>query len=102
MEAEAKRLEEFRRLREEIRGSGEHLIMGIDVAKETHNAFLGTATGETLYKRLIFENTMEGFEKLLVQVEAVRVQHELNRVVFGVEPTVNYHKPLGEKERMGE
>jgi transposase len=96
MEAEGKRLEEFRRLREEIRGSGEHLIVGIDVAKDTHNAFLGTATGETLYKRLIFENTLEGFEKLLVQVEAVKVQRGLKRVVFGVEPTANYHKPLGE------
>lgn len=96
METEAKRLEEFRRLREEVRGSGEHLIVGIDVAKDTHNAFLGTATGETLYKRLIFENTLEGFEKLLVQVEAARVQRGLKRVVFGVEPTANYHKPLGE------
>ena len=96
MEAEGKRLEEFRRLREEVRGSQEYLIVGIDVAKDTHNAFLGTATGEALHRRLIFENSLEGFEKLLAQVEAMRVQRGLKRVVFGVEPTANYHKPLGE------
>ncbi len=33
---------------------------------------------------------------LLLQAEAVRVQHGLEKVVYGVEPTANYHKPLGE------
>ena len=31
-----------------------------------------------------------------MQVEALRVQHGLKEVVFGMEPTANYHKPLGE------
>jgi transposase len=72
------------------------LIVGIDVAKDKHHAFLGTATGKTLFRRLVFENNREGFEKLLVQVEALKVQHGLRQVVFGLEPTANYHKPLGE------
>jgi hypothetical protein len=37
------RLKDFRNLRSEIRGSKEHLIVGIDVAKEKHHAFFGTA-----------------------------------------------------------
>ena len=74
----------------------EYLIVGIDVAKEKHHAFFGTATGKTLIKRLIFDNTLEGFEKLLIQVEGTKVSHGLRKVVFGVEPTANYHKPLGE------
>jgi hypothetical protein len=41
------RLAEFRQLRKDIRGSEEHLIVGLDVAKERHKAFFGTATGET-------------------------------------------------------
>ena len=45
---------------------------------------------------MTFNNTREGFEALLLQVEAVRVQHRLNDVVLGMEPTANYHKPLGE------
>lgn len=90
------RLAEFRQLRKDIRGSDEHLIVGLDVAKERHNAFFGTATGETLYRRLIFENDKDGFERLLLQAEAMKVQHGLKKVVFGLEPTANYHKPLGE------
>lgn len=90
------RLKEFRQLRKEIRGSKEYLIVGIDVAKDKHHAFFGTATGKTLLRRLIFENNREGFEKLLIQTEAISVQNNLKKVVFGVEPTANYHKPLGE------
>jgi transposase len=90
------RIERFRQFKREIRGSEEYLIVGIDIAKEKHHAFFGTATGKTLLRRLIFDNHREGFEKLLIQVEALKVFHGLKRVVFGMEPTANYHKPLGE------
>ena len=90
------RVERFRQLRKEIRGSNEHLIVGIDVAKDKHYAFLGTATGRTLLKRLIFPNNLQGYEKLYTYVEAAKVKNNLNKVVFGLEPTANYHKPLGE------
>jgi transposase len=90
------RLGEFRQLQREIRGSREYLVVGIDVAKERHHAFFGTATGKTLLKRLVFDNTREGFEKLMMHTEAVKVRHGLSQVVFGIEPTANYHKPLGE------
>jgi len=93
---ESIRLEEFRQLKKEIRGSNEYVIVGIDVAKDKHNAFFGTATGKTLFKRLVFENTIEGFKKLLIHSEAIKVQHALTKTVFGLEPTANYHKPLGE------
>jgi transposase len=90
------RIQEFRQLRNEIRGSKDYLIVGIDVAKERHNAFFGTATGRTLHKGMVFDNTSEGFRKLITVTEALKVQHDLARVVFGLEPTANYHKPLGE------
>jgi transposase len=95
-EREHSRLKEFRQLKQEIRGSKEHLVVGIDVAKERHHAFFGTATGKTLYRRLIFANNREGFERLLIQAEAIRVQHRLQKVIFGLEPTADYHKALGE------
>lgn len=95
-EVERIRLDEFRQLKKEIRGSKEHLIVGIDVAKEKHNAFFGTATGKTLLKRLVFKNNIEGFQRLLTYVEAVKIKHGLETEVFGLEPTANYHKPLGE------
>ena len=95
-EVEDTRLKEFRQLKKEIRGSKDHLIVGIDIAKEKHHAFFGTATGKTLLRRLIFDNTIEGFGKLLTQVRAIQVAQGLPKVVFGLEPTANYHKPLGE------
>ena len=90
------RLEEFRQLKKEVRHSGEYLIVGIDIAKDRHHAFFGTATGKTLLRRLVFSNDGEGFRKLLDHAEALRAQHGLNKVVYGMEPTANYHKPLGE------
>ena len=96
MKKESIRIKEFRQLRKEVRGSKEYLIAGIDVAKEKHNAFFGTATGKTLFKRLVFENSKEGFERLVRQTEAIKVQNNLKKVIFGMEPTSNYHKPLGE------
>jgi len=90
------RVIEFRQIKQEIRGSKEYLIVGIDVAKERNHAFFGTARGETLFKGLVFENSREGFERLLFQTKAVKTQHHLKKVLFGLEPTANYHKPLGE------
>ncbi|HWR72275.1 MAG TPA: IS110 family transposase [Nitrospirota bacterium] len=90
------RLWEFCQFKKEIRGSTEYLIVGLDIGKERHNAFFGTATGKTLHKGMFFDNTYDGFQKLLIQTDALKVQYGLRKVVFGLEPTANYHKPLGE------
>jgi transposase len=90
------RIKEFRQIKKEVRVSNEYLIIGIDVAKDKHYAFFGTATGKALFQKLIFENNMEGFGKLHARTEALKVQHRLSKVVYGLEPTANYHKPLAE------
>ena len=95
-ETDAIRIEEFRQFKKEIRGSREYLVVGIDVAKEKHHAFFGTAMGKTILRGLVFENNLEGFCKLLEQSEALGVQEQLSKVAYGLEPTGNYHKPLGE------
>ena len=73
-EEDRSRLEAFRQFRKEVRGSKEYLLVGIDVAKEKHHAFFGTATGKTLLRRLVFENNLAGFERLLDQVRALQVR----------------------------
>jgi hypothetical protein len=50
--------------------------------------------GKTLWRRLIFTNDLVGYQKLTEQVATVMTQHQLQEVVFGLEPTSNYHKPL--------
>jgi hypothetical protein len=89
------RREQFCQIKDEIRGSDAYLIVGIDVAKDKHHAFMGTATGKSLLRKLIFENNLEGFRMLLEGSEAIKDQNALSKVVFGLEPTGNYHKPLG-------
>jgi len=89
-------VKEFWQLKKEIRGSKDHLIVGIDIAKDNHKAFFGTANGERLLKRLTFKNDIEGFEKLLARAKDMKMKYSLDELVFGLEPTANYHKPLGE------
>lgn len=90
------RLEQFRQIKKEIRGSNEYLIVGIDVAKDKNYAFFGTATGDTLKKKLIFENNLVGFQRLMDHEDSLKVRHGLSKVIYGFEPTANYHKPLEE------
>jgi transposase len=93
-DGELSRIERFRQFKKEIRGSRQHLIVGIDIAKDKHVAFMGTARGKTLRRRLIFKNDMSGFTKLLEESADVQKQQGLGHIVFGLEPTGNYHKPL--------
>jgi transposase len=93
---ENNRLKEFRQLKHEIRGSNAHLVVGMDVAKEKHHAFFGTPQGRTLYKGLTFTNTKEGFDHLLFHADTLMKQYQLKKLVFGLEPTADYHKPLAE------
>jgi transposase len=93
---ENSRLREFRQLKHEVRGLRECLVVGIDVSKGRHHAFFGTPAGKTLLRRLVFDNTKEGFESLCLHANTLAAQHDLGKIVFGVEPTADYHKPLAE------
>lgn len=90
------RLALFRQLKATVRGSEQVLVVGIDVAKNNHHAFFGTPNGRTLRKSLVFENSVKGFEQLRSMTRDMRHQHGLGEVVYGVEPTASYHKPLAE------
>ncbi len=89
------RREQFCQIKDEIRGCDAYMVVGIDVAKDKHHAFMGTATDKSLVRKLIFENNLDGFCKLLERCKVVKTQNALGQVVFGLEPTGNYHKPLG-------
>jgi transposase len=78
----------------EITGSDQYLVVGIDVGKDKHHSFMGSATGKSLFRKLIFENNLDGFSRLLETAEAIKVQNGRAKVVYGLEPTGNYHKPL--------
>jgi transposase len=92
--SETTRYDEFCQFRKEIRHSGAYLIVGIDVAKDPHHAFFGNAFGRTFLRRLVFENNAAGYQRLIERAGQLQRQHGLCRVIFGLEATGNYHKPL--------
>ncbi len=96
MEAVMDSLALFRQMKASVRGSEKHLLVGIDVAKNKHHAFFGTPNGRTLRKNMIFDNSFQGFENLRSLAGDLKNQHGLVEVVYGLEPTASYHKPLAE------
>lgn len=88
------RRQQYCQIIKEVTGSDQYLVVGIDVAKEKHHAFMGSATGKSLFRKLIFENNLDGFSRLLKTADAIKSQNGLSKIVYGLEPTGNYHKPL--------
>ena len=93
---EVARYQQFRQFRTEIRGSSDYVVVGIDVAKDKHHAFVGSARGEAFLRRLIFENNIKGFEKLKSHIESIQSARGKQKTVLDLEPTGNYHKALGQ------
>jgi len=92
----ANRLHWFRQFKGNAEKRRNILIVGIDIAKDKHHAFMGTVDGHSIRRRLIFENTLNGFSDLVSHAERHVKDESFKDVVFGVEPTSVYHKPLAE------
>jgi len=71
-----------------------HLVIGIDIAKETHVAGAVNYRGVQLGRTLSFSNNSFGFEKLQRWVSNTMKTHGLTQVIFGVESTGHYYLPL--------
>lgn len=67
-----------------------HLIVGIDIAKDTHVAGAVNARGIQLGRVLSFSNDRFGFEKLMRWVADLQKTHSLTSVIFGAESTGHY------------
>lgn len=66
------------------------LIVGIDIAKDKHVARAQDDRGIEFGKRLIFENRIHGYQKLLDWVSRHQKEHQKTHVIFGVEPTGHF------------
>ncbi|WP_214626561.1 IS110 family transposase [Paenibacillus agaridevorans] len=68
-----------------------HLVIGIDMAKETHVAQATNFRGIVVSKRhLSFSNSIEGFTKLSRWLAELQQKHRLNELIIGMEPTGHY------------
>jgi transposase len=71
--------------------STSHLVVGIDMAKETHVAQATNYRGVVVtHRHLSFSNSIEGYEKLQRWIEGLQQKNRLNSVIIGMEPTGHY------------
>jgi len=66
------------------------LIIGVDVASETHYARAFDYRGIEIGKIIRFDNNAEGFTKLSIWVKEIQAKHGKNTVMVGMEPTGHY------------
>lgn len=70
------------------------IIVGIDIAKNTHWAIITTTNGRILMKSFCFNNTINGFECLVVNIEKTLKMTNGSKAIVGMEPTGHYWKVL--------
>lgn len=72
------------------------LVIGADVAKQTHVARAIDCRGIELGKDVVFENEAKGFANLVSWMKEIGQEHAKTDVIFGIEPTGHYWFPLAE------
>jgi transposase len=70
--------------------STRHLIIGIDIAQQTHVARAINFRGIILGSHLAFENNESGFFSLYQWIKNLQKEHHLTNVIIGMEPTGHY------------
>jgi transposase len=74
-----------------IEGIAENtLVVGVDIAKQTHLARAIDFRGIELGMSCVFENDREGFQKLVRWMKELQQEHGKSVVVLGIEPTGHY------------
>ena len=68
----------------------EMIVIGIDIASETHYARAFDWRGIELGKVISFSNRLEGFSKLMMWIDTLKAEHEKSEVMLGAEPTGHY------------
>lgn len=72
------------------------LVVGADIAKETHVARAIDFRGIELGKDCVFSNTRTGLEQLVQWMKELQREHAKSDVLFGIEPTGHYWFNLAE------
>ncbi|TVY01484.1 IS110 family transposase [Paenibacillus cremeus] len=67
-----------------------HLVVGVDIAKETQVARAVTYRGIEIGRPCSFKNDSLGFQKFLNWIKTIQKQHSKTSVIFGMEPTGHY------------
>jgi len=74
--------------------TGNVIVVGVDIAKKKHWARIYNPIGLDVVKPFCFQNTRDGFYRLVSKIQEARHKEQAERVVVGMEPTGHYWKPL--------
>jgi len=88
------RIEQFRQLKSTIRGNKNILIVGIDVSKRSSVACITDASGTIYMKKFKFLNSVAGANDIMKKALSIKQSLIKKDIVWALEPTGNYHKPL--------
>jgi len=74
------------------------LIVGVDVAKETHWARFVDYRGVEHGKAISFKNNRKGYESIVIKIHEIiklkTLRYPIDTIIIGMEPTGHYWKPL--------
>jgi transposase len=70
--------------------TAQHLVVGVDIAQETHVARAVNFRGIILGDPLSFSNDEDGFSNLLHWIQKLQDAHHLSAAIVGMEPTGHY------------
>lgn len=70
--------------------TSQHLVVGIDIAQQTHVARAVNFRGIVIGNPLSFTNDEEGFYTLLRWIQSLQSAHALTAAIVGMEPTGHY------------
>jgi transposase len=70
--------------------TAQHLVVGIDIAQQTHVARAVNFRGIIVGQPLSFSNDVEGFHTLLQWIQKLQAAHQLSATIIGMEPTGHY------------
>ena len=88
------RREKFEKIKNQIKEAQNYLLIGIDVAKDKHNACFMISSGRILNKHFVFENKFEGYKRLLQKIREYQTAIQPEETVVGLETTGNYMTAL--------
>jgi len=70
------------------------IVVGVDIAKKKHWARIYNPVGLDVVKPFPFQNTREGFYRLVSKILEAQQKEKAQKVVVGMELTGHYWKPL--------
>lgn len=90
------KIEQFRQVKSGIKRNKKYLLIGIDASKKSSVSCFYNIEKGVLLKKYHLNHNLEDIQKFTCKIKQIMEINNFQKVIIGVEPTGNYHKPLSE------